>query len=174
MKKTSDEQSKNWTFIRIISSSDIIIIISIIIIAVCLIIDIPKKNKYVYLGISMSLFLYLWINVMTITYRTTEGSYNIQSKVKKILKILFTMILIYAAVYHAIFVMNNDYFLVQYTTSSMSYEHYFDMFYQTAFFTMTTGLSDVIPIHKIPKFVVLTQYTLTIILITYLLAKAIN
>ena len=174
MKKTSDNQSKNWNFTRIISSSDIIIIISIIIIAVCLIVDIPKKNKYVYLGISMFLLIYLWINVITITYRTTEGSYNIQSKVKKILKILFSMMLIYATVYHAIFVMNNDYFLVQYTTSSTSYEHYFDMFYQTTFFTMTTGLSDVIPIHKIPKCVVLSQYALTIILLTYLLAKAIN
>jgi hypothetical protein len=171
---TNIKEPKKWTFARVISSSNIILIFSIIIIAICLIVDVPNKNKFVYLGISFFLFFYLWINVLTLASRTTEGTYNIQSKVKKLLKILFAMMLIYAAVYHAIYTMNNDYFLIQYTKSTTSYETYFDMFYQSSFFTMTTGLSDVVPLHKIPKTIVLTQYILTVILLTYLLSKAIN
>jgi hypothetical protein len=174
MKTNIQKSPKKWNFTRVITSSNIILIFSIIVIAICLIIDVPKKNKYVYLGISFFLFLYLWINIITLASRTTSGEYNVESKVKKLLKILFAMMLIYAAVYHSLYVMNNDFFLIQYTKSTNSYEQYFDMFYQTSFFTMTTGLSDVIPLHKIPKTIVLTQYVITIIVITYLLSKAIN
>jgi hypothetical protein len=95
---------------HLFSNSKILVIINVIIILFVLLLKIPIYHKTLFLGISLTMLLYLWANTILFAKRIIEIGIKHHLKTKKVLLVLFSLIITYSLAYYAIYNYNNTSF----------------------------------------------------------------
>ena len=144
-------------------------------------VKLPYYNKTYFLVMSIVLLLCVLTNVANIFIKIKQ---NIKINIEKILGLLFTVILVYAVVYYALYNYDNTSFIgiEENTTKNndqleeQSYQNMFNKLFEMCYFTMTTiftvGYGDITPKTKYAITVVMTQYIIGIILLGVMLSKS--
>ncbi len=169
-----------WTMIRIIASSRIILFMYSIIIILTLGFKIPDKNKLLFLIIAFILFIYLWINIIVVLFRAFDSSFKGGIKLRKILFLFIVSIMTYSFIYYALdnYFKDSFYESIEYKRDKNLKEHpilkFFDMMFFTINIMTTLGYNvDITPRNRIIKTIVAFQCISSILLLIVLFSKVI-
>jgi hypothetical protein len=169
-----------WTILRVIASSRIILFLFSVIILLTLGFKLPDKNKLGFLITAFILFVYLWINIIVVMVRAFDSSFKGGIKLRKILFLFIVSILTYSFIYYAIdnYFTDSFYESIEYKKDKNLKEHpilkFFDMMFFTINIMTTLGYNvDITPRNRIIKTVVASQCISSILLLIVLFSRVI-
>ncbi len=163
-------------------NSKILAILNVIIILIVLLLKIPIYHKTLFLGISLSMLLYLWTNTILFAKKMIEIGIRHHLKTKKVILVIFSLIITYSLAYYAIYNYNNPSFSGNLDKTDGkeddesgykgSFGRYLDMVYFTITTMFTGNYGDIVPRDRFTRFIVITQFIISAVLISVLLAKS--
>ena len=167
---------------HLFSNSKILVIINVVIIILVLLLKLPIYHKTLFLGISLSMLLYLWTNTILFAKRMIDIGIRHHLKTKKVLLLLFSLIITYSLAYYSIYNYNNPSFSGHLDKTDGkeddesgykgSFGRYLDMIYFTITTMFTGNYGDIVPRDRFTRFIVITQFIISAILVSVLLVKS--
>lgn len=166
-----------------------------------MLIDLPRRNKKGFIGVAVAIVLFLWTNTILLAKRVIQRGAAFHVKMKKVLLILATFILSYALLYYSLYNYDKDsfYWMIDKkyekeheidnkidnkieksiyhddndtTGLAGSFVKYFDMIYFTITTMFTGSFGDIMPKTRIVRLIVISQFVISVLLISILLSKA--
>ena len=149
-----------WTLIRFIASSRVMLIICLPIIILALLFKLSEKSKFKFLLLSFLLLGYLWLNVIVVLIRAFDNTFKGGIKIRKVILLFLMSVLIYSYVYYAI----DNYY------NNAFYES--DEYKKDKNIMATLGYNvDITPRNRITKAVVIGQCFTSIFLLVVLFSR---
>lgn len=167
---------------HLFSNSKLLVYINTIIVILILLIDVPRISKIGFLGISLLMLFYLWINTVLLAYHMINIGIKHHLKISKVMFIICALTLTYSLVYYAIY--NNDKTSFsghldktddkedEMSGYKGSFGRYLDMLYFTITSMFTGNYGDIVPRNRFTRFIVITQFIISAILLSILLIKS--
>lgn len=167
---------------HLFSNTKLLVYVNTIIILLMLLIDLPRISKIGFLGISLVMLFYLWTNTILLAYHMINIGIKHHLKITKVMLMICALTLTYSLVYYAIY--NNDQTSFsghldktdnkEDDTSGYkgSFGRYLDMFYFTITTMFTGNYGDIVPRNRFSRFIVITQFIISAVLLSILLIKS--
>jgi hypothetical protein len=164
------------------SNSKLLVYTNTIIILLILLINLPRISKIGFLGVSLLMLFYLWTNTVLLAYHSINIGIKRHLKISKVMFIICAFTITYSLVYYAIY--NNDKSSFSGhldKTDNMedddsgykgSFGRYLDMFYFTITSMFTGNYGDIVPRNRFARFIVITQFIISAVLLSILLIKS--
>ncbi len=147
-----------------------------------LLLKLPIYHKTMFLGISLTMLLYLWTNAILFAKKMIDIGIRRHLKTKKVLLLIFSLIITYSLAYYSIYNYNNSSFSGHLDKTDGkdddesgykgSFGRYLDMIYFTITTMFTGNYGDIIPRNRFTRFIVITQFIISAILVSVLLVKS--
>ena len=167
---------------HLFSSAKLLVYVNIIIVLLILLIDLPRISKIGYLGVSLVMIFYLWTNNLLVAYRMINIGIKHHLKITKVMLMICTLTLTYSLVYYAIYNHDQTSFNGHLDKTDNkeddmsgykgSFGRYLDMFYFTITTMFTGNYGDIVPRNRFSRFIVITQFIISAVLLSILLIKS--
>ncbi len=167
---------------HLFSNSKLLVYTNTIIILFILLIDLPRISKIGFLGTSLTMLFYLWTNTILLAYHMINIGIKRHLKITKVMFIICALTITYSLVYYAIY--NNDKTSFSGNLDKTddkedemsgykgSFFRYLDMFYFTITSMFTGNYGDIVPRNRFARFIVITQFIISAVLLSILLIKS--
>ena len=163
-------------------NSKILTTIIVQIILFILLIDLPRLNKKAFIAVACVIMFYLWVNIILLIYKILSG-HKIHIHIKNVLLMLLVLTLSYSLMYYALYNYDKNSFSGSLdkiynkenddqTGITGSFIRFFDMIYFTITTMFTGSFGDIIPRTRIARLVVISQFIISVVIISILLVKA--
>lgn len=167
---------------HLFSNSKLLVYVNTIIILLILLIDLPRISKIGFLGTSLAMLFYLWANTILLAYHMINIGIKHHLKISKVMFIVIALTLTYSLAYYAIYNYDKTSFSGHLDkTDDMedevsgykgSFGRYLDMSYFTITSMFTGNYGDIVPRNRFTRFIVITQFIISAILLSILLIKS--